>query len=372
MPRFRSHKATVLGVLPALALSLPPAHQGPQMARQASLGWRLADSRHFGQPGNASGFSTILVAGQQVWVFGGTNPGGQSAPVALSGSGRRWRVSSLPAGLSDFISDATAPSASDIWAISSYGRYVLHWNGSRWRVAKRWGQQGILSDVTALGPRDAWVFGTSAAGDRTIGTWHYDGRRWIAVRGVAREIYRASALSGRDIWAIAAGETGDTIVHLAGQRWHRVPTGRALAGIRWHDILAESAASVWLVGNAASQHGIGPVVLAHWNGQRWTRLASHVQAWAGQLAVAGRGQAMATATSTGILATGLIVQVSGDGRMTWSSIASSFGSGVSDVALAPKAGLVWASGGILTLLGGDAGIWVRSIPPAARRGSGQD
>jgi hypothetical protein len=367
MPRFRSPTAAVLGILPALTLGTPPAHPAAGPVSHAIPVWQLADSRHFGQPGNASGFSTVVIAGRQVWVLGGTNPGGPSAPVALSRTGQRWRLASLQTGLTDFISDATASSASDIWAISSYGRYVLHWNGISWQVVRRWRQQGVLSDVAAVSSHNAWVFGTSATGDRTIGTWQYDGQRWIAVRGIASEIYRASAVSGRDIWAIAAGQNSDTILHLAGQRWHQVPAGRALAGIRWHDIQAESATDVWLVGNLANLHGIGPLVLAHWNGKRWTKFTSHVHAWAGQLAAAGRGQAMVTASSTGILATGLIFSVSADGRMTWSSIASSFGTGVSDVAVDPKTGRIWATGGILTQLGGNAAIWTRSVRPASRR-----
>jgi hypothetical protein len=373
MPSFRAHTAAVLMLLPALTLSTAPSHQAPRpasRASQASPAWRLAATQHFGQPGNASGYSVILVVGRQVWVFGGTNPGGQSAPVALSRVGQGWRAANLPARLSDFISDANATSATDIWAISSYGRYVLHWNGRHWLVARRWGQQGVLSDVTAISPANAWVFGTSATGNRSIGTWHYDGGRWIAVSGIAREIYRASAVSGRDIWAIAAGPTSDTIVHLAGTRWHRVATGRALAGIRWHDILAESAHDVWLVGNTASLLGSGRLMLAHWNGARWSRFVTSLQAWAGQLASADRDRVVATATSSGLLAVGLIAEISSNGRMTWSSFGSSFGSGVSDAAFDPRAGVLWASGGILTRRGGDAAIWEHNGPAAPRKGDG--
>jgi hypothetical protein len=371
MPSFRSHTAAVLMLLPALTLSIAPSRQIPQPAShasQASPAWRLAGTQHFGQPGNASGYSSILVAGRQAWVFGGTNPGGQSAPVALSRFGQGWRVASLPAGLSDFISDANASSATDIWAVSSYGRYVLHWDGRHWLLARRWSQQGVLSDVTAISPANAWVFGTSATGTRSIGTWHYDGGRWMAVTGIASEIYRASAISGRDIWAIAAGPVSDTILHLAGNRWHRMATARVLAGIRWHDILAESGHDVWLAGNTASLHGSGRLVLAHWNGAHWSRYVTSLQAWAGQLASADRDRVVATATSSGLLAVGLIAEISGNGRMTWSSIGSSFGSGVSDVAFDPGASVLWASGGILTSRGGDAAIWEHDVRPAPRPG----
>jgi hypothetical protein len=368
MPRFRSRSAVALAMLPALGLGMAPGHLVPSHGglvpgppRSSAPAWQLAESAHFGQAGNASGYSAMLAINGYVWAFGGTNPGGQSVPVALSQNGRTWRASPLPAGLTGFISDASASSATDIWAVSDYGRYVLRFDGTRWQLLRRWRKQGVISGVTAFGPGDASVYGTSADGSRTIGTWRYDGSRWIEVRGIARDIYRASAVSRRDIWAIVAGPTADTIVHLSGGRWHRIKLARTLAGIRWHDIVAESATDVWLAGNAVTPHGGERLTLAHFDGKTWSELETSERAWAGQLATAGRGLIAVTATSAGLLPVGLIAVVSSAGRLTWSTIASSFGSGVSDVAFAPSTGLLWASGGILTRLGGDAAIWHRAI-----------
>jgi hypothetical protein len=365
MPRFRSRSAVALAMLPALGLGIAPGHLDsshgqpvPAPPRPSAPEWQLAESAHFGQPGNASGYSAMLVVDGHVWAFGGTNPGGQSVPVALSQDGRGWRASTLPAGLTGFISDVSASSATDIWAVSGYGRYVLRFDGTRWQLFRPWRRPGVLSDVMAFGPGDAWVFGTSAGGSRTIGTWRYDGSRWIEVRGIARDIYRASAVSRRDIWAIVAGSTSDTIVHFSGGRWHRVKVGPALAGIRWHDIVAESATSVWLAGNEVTRHGGGTLILAHFNGRNWTRFDTSQRAWAGQLAAADHGRIAVTATSAGLLSVGLIALVSPAGRMSWSRIiVSAFGSGVSDVSFAPGTGVLWASGGILTRLGGNAAVW---------------
>lgn len=379
MPRIRSLSATAVAILPAIALSPAAGHASvrqPQPASQAdpasqakpaSQAWRLAIDRHYGQPGNASGYSEIVTAGRALWAFGGTNPGGQGSPVALIRVGQSWHVSRLPAGLTNFISAASAPDASDIWAISGYGRYALHWDGKRWQVAKRWSGQGALSGVTAISHRDVWVFGTSAAGVHTTGTWHFNGRSWVAVKAAGRDIYRASAVSARDIWAIAAGRRGDSIERLGKQGWRRIHTGRVLAGVRWNDILAESQHNVWILGDDASRLGSGRLVLAHWNGRHWTRIDTSLDAWAGQLASAGPGRLVATATSSGLLADGLIVQMTSQGHLTWSTIASSLGSGVSDVAFAPRTHTLWASGGILTRLGGDAAVWARTLPHADRR-----
>jgi hypothetical protein len=370
MPRYRTLSAAVLASLPALTLAGAGAHAassrqaGPASpARPDAPAWRLAASQHFGQPGNASGFSSILNVEGHTWVFGGTNPGGVSAPVAETETHGGWRASSLPAGLSGFISSASASSEGDIWALSDYGRYLLHWNGRSWRLARSWRQSGVLTDVVAVSWRDVWVFGTSAGGTQSMGAWHFDGRSWVRVSGIAAGIYRASALSSRDIWAIAPGLHGDAIVRLGSDRWRRVHTTRAMARVRWHDILAESRSNVWVIGNEPTATGTGRLVLAHWDGVRWRTFSARIRAFAGQLAPGGRDRVLATATSVGLVPEGVILEVTGTGHMTRFSIVSSLGSGVADVTFAPRTGALWASGGILTRLGGDAAIWVLPLQP---------
>ena len=374
MPRHHSISVAILATVPAMTVSalaapillrFPDASAslaaGQRPAVAASPRWQLAVNRHFGQPGNASGFSVLLAAGRSVWVLGGTNPGGQSSPVAEIRAGNSWHAQPLPARLTDFISDASAPAANDIWAISGYGRYVLRWDGTRWHVAKRWREEGTLSGVTAVSATDAWVFGTSVTGARTIGTWHFDGRSWASVTGAGRDIYTASALSARDIWAISAGRNGDTIEHYGGRGWRAQRTGRLLRGIWWHDILAVSPGNVWMVGDTATKPGSGRIVLAHWSRGHWRRFDTTLRGWAGQLTALGNDRIVATATSSGVLAAGVIMQMTSKGRLTWSTISSGLGSGVSDVAFSPWTRALWASGGILTRLGGDAAVWTQPL-----------
>lgn len=357
MRRWCSLSTVTLAVLPALPLSMLPGHTAEvALHRPARTGWVLEQTHHFGQPGNASGYSTVLLSHGHLWVFGGTNPGGQSSPVIESLVGRHWVTARLPTGLSDFISDASAPGSRDIWAISSYGRYVLRWDGTRWRLVERWQRAGSLSDIVATSPRNAWVFGTSADGYRGLGTWHYDGRSWRRVLGPAADIYRASAVSGRDVWGIEPGQRGDAIVRFDGRRWYRLRVGQAISAVRWHDILAESARNVWLVGNEPAKDR-GRLVLAHWNGERWIRIVTRVSALAGQLADAGTDRVLVTATSSALLPTGLVILVTNNGRMATSAIASTLGNGVSDAVL-NSTDAIWASGGTLTRLGGNAAVWM--------------
>jgi hypothetical protein len=347
-----------LAVLPALPLAVLPGHATDvALHRPAQPGWVLEQARHFGQPGNASGYSTVLLTHGHLWVFGGTNPGGLSSPVIQNLAGRHWVAAMLPPGLSDFISDASAPGSRDIWAISSYGGYALRFDGTRWRLMGRWRQPGSFSDIVATSPSNAWIFGTSAAGYRGLGTWHYDGRSWRLVLGAAADIYRASAVSGRDVWGIEATQRGDEILRFDGRRWHRLRVGQAISAIRWHDILAESARNVWLVGNEPARDR-SRLVLAHWNGERWIWIVTPTSALAGQLAGAGADRVLVSATSSALLPTGVVILVTNTGRVASSAIASSLGNGVSDAVFNPSTDVIWASGGTLTRLGGDAAIWM--------------
>lgn len=344
------------------------AHPVPH-ARATTSAFQIAASRHYGAAGNASGYSVIVAAGgREAWVFGGTNPGGPSRPVAERWNGRTMTPSVLPAGLTGFISDASAPSATDIWAASEYGGYVLHWNGARWRLAMRW-PRGMITGLTAVSASDVWVFGSSASGARETGTWHFNGRSWRRVRGAPGSIYRASAVSRNDIWAIATGPRTDSILVYRGRSWRRVRTGGALAGVSLHDVLATSDDSVWVVGDEVSAGSVR-LVLAHWNGIRWQRIPTRVHAWPGRLARGPGGGVLITATPAAAAAAGLILQASAHGWRPAITIQSDLGSGVADVAILGRTRSLLASGAILTRFGGDAVIWTRQLRKARYRPSG--
>jgi hypothetical protein len=365
MVRLRFTSAVLVGLVPVLALGTTAsgltARRAASVRSAASL---ITVGKHYGLAGNASGYSAIVVTGKHAaWVFGGTNPGGPSTPVAASWDGRILRPSALPVGLTGFISAASASSPSNVWAVSDYGPYALRWNGRTWQVAKRWGQ-GLITGLVAISPRDVWVFGTTSSGTQGIGTWHFDGRSWTAVNGQAGDIYQASAWR-RDIWAIAAANGGYQIERYDGRSWQRVRTGRALSGLTLSSVVAVSDRDVWLLGNTTGKAGPGPLVLVHWNGYRWRRLTTRLQAWAGQLAPGSSGGVLATAAPASSLTSGLILQVSTAGRLSTTTVTSALGSGVSDVALARDSRYVWATGGVLTPLGGNAALWLVPVPRAS-------
>jgi hypothetical protein len=357
--------AAVAGLVPVMAGGAAGAVHAHPAAKLSAGRFRVAVSTHYGQADNASGYSVILVTGRRdAWAFGGTNPGGPSVPVAEHWTGGRWGSVALPGRLGSFISDASAPSERDIWAASEYGGYLLHFNGHRWAVARRF-RGGLISGLTAASWNDVWVYGTTAAGSRGIGTWHFNGYSWRQVAGPAGYIYRASAVSRRDIWAIAADGDSWRILHFDGWGWRAQAARHILAGIQPQDILAVSDHDVWLVGNAVSPSGAVRLVLAHWNGSTWTRLPARLGDWAGRLAAGPDGTVLVTATPDGASSAGLVLQATAASWLPSMPIRSALGSGVSDVAAVRGSRDVWASGGILTQQGGDAAVWEGPLPQAS-------
>lgn len=366
----RARGAFVAGVLPVVALGTLITGIGrPATVSVHSAGALMTVPRHYGQPGNFSGYSAIAITGRHAaWVFGGTNPGGSSAPVAAHWNGAKLQPASLPAGLTGFMSAASASSASDVWAVSEYGMYALRWTGRSWQVAKRW-HQGEITGVAAIDPRDVWVFGTPLNGVPGIGTWHFNGHSWAQAGGPAARIYQASSWRG-DIWAVVADRHSDHIERFNGRSWQRVRTATALNGIQPASIVAVSNWDVWVVGNTSGKARPGRLVLAHWNGRSWQRLTTTMHAFAGPLAAGRRGGVLVTATPVSSPESGKILEVSTSGRVSAISVGSRLGSGVSDVALAQDSQSIWATGGDLTQVGSDAALWVVPVHRDQHRNRG--
>lgn len=357
---------SLLAFLAAALLAVAAAAPAPALAGTVPR-FAVTLARHFGRPGDASGFSAVIALSRaDAWAFGGTNPGGSGAPVAMRWDGALWRPGRLPAGLTDFISDASAVSGRDIWAVSYAGGYALHWNGERWTVAKRWRRHAMLTGVTAAGPADVWAFGTASDGVRGLGTWHFNGRGWARVPGLASDIYRASALSPADIWAVAATRLGGFVEHYDGRSWRVAGAGApALAGLRLDAVLALPGRGVWVAGNQRLPRGDGPLALVHFNGRTWDRVRTPWQAGTERLAADGAGGLWITADDPARGAGSLIGHLTRRGRLTWTPVHAGLGSGISDVAAVPGPGLqpVWLSGGFLTQAGGDAVLWSRRGGP---------
>jgi hypothetical protein len=323
--------------------------------------WQIAAKVHYGSSDNASGYSAVIAAAKDnAWVFGGTNPGGPSSPAAEHWNGKRWRAWRLPAGLDGFIVAAAASSPSNVWAVGQ--GYALRWDGLRWSVAKSWNQAGGITSVAAISGSDVWVFGSSSfSGEASVGAWHYDGRTWARASGIADAIYRASAVSPGNIWAITVSPDGGSVLHYNGSAWSEVQAASsALADTQVNDVLAVSSGNVWVSGTTPANAADGRLVLAHWNGQRWKRFVAPwpVQQTERFTTDGAHGVWIPVVTGGDSPAT-WILHLSNSGGWTRTKIAAGRGDGVGvgDLALIPGTAAVWGAGGLVTTVGGDAAIW---------------
>jgi hypothetical protein len=322
-------------------------------AQAAATGWRLFFSQHYGAPGNFSGYEAVVAAGKtDAWAFGGTKLSGGTAPVgtpvAERWNGRAWRGSALPRGLHDAIIAASAPSATDVWAVTHFGGYVLHWNGARWSLAKRLPGAGQLTGVTALGPSNVWVFGGGGF-IGGLGTWHFNGRTWRQWKGNANGLETASALSPANIWAIGGVTSpASTIVHFNGVSWRPV-TAKALSGLQFQHISAFSRANIWA--SAFNPMGSSAGFLVHFNGVRWARVTPPWNVVTGSIAADGHGGLWLAAAGP---AGPFVVHRTASGR--WSR--TRVGTFLFDLALTPGTTSMWGVSFAATRgTGGNAVIW---------------
>jgi hypothetical protein len=186
---------------------------------------------------------------------------------------------------------AASPSAA--WAVgfsgtpADPGTLMLHWDGKTWsRVTSPGvadGAPGILTDVTAVSASDAWAVGVTgrapssgcAGADRRL-LLHWDGTSWSQVAGVlpASGCLSAIAMSGHDGWlagrSLVAGRPQALILRREGAGWQRVPAPAGANGFSPARVVITSAGTAWMSGWVPG-HGSLPwhSALMRWNGSLW-------------------------------------------------------------------------------------------------------
>jgi hypothetical protein len=189
-------------------------------------------------------------------------------------------------GLSDVV--ATAHYA---WAVGDYYKtpssdeqsLVEYWNGGKWTADTSLGSYAIaaLIGVTVLSPKNVWAVGgytTSPSSPVKTLILHYNGNKWEPVAspnaGIgANVLYSVSGVSASNVWAVGYAVTGSSgyrsiIEHWNGSRWSMVASpDPSLSAL--YAVTATTAGSAWAVGLA----GDGTFVV-HWNGKAWTRVTS--------------------------------------------------------------------------------------------------
>jgi hypothetical protein len=219
-------------------------------------------------------FTAVVATGKTTaWAFDGYAPA--TGPTAWERSGATWKKVAFPGKASDYVVTAGATSASNVWAFTNniFGpARALRWTGSKWSVMKTFPGQGLIGAASVVARNDVWVFGQSYPSGP--GVWHYNGRGWAQV---SKNLNGGSALAWNDAWAFG----GTSVDHWNGHKWAPMSVkGLLPAKLKTNlndplvvGILARSDKDVYAIGNGNLQDEGGPVVVLHYNGTKWTKLA---------------------------------------------------------------------------------------------------
>jgi hypothetical protein len=165
---------------------------------------------------------------------------------------------------------------------------VLHWDGTTWaKVAIPDAGAGDVGAVSALSAGDAWAVGSYRAkgsADKDL-AMHWNGIAWTKTpvpspgkAPVTDALNSVSAQSPDNVWAVGGGTTrsAQLILHWNGTAWSRAPL-RLPAGFKGGELLGVDALSrtdAWAVGDYYTSADVGKTLVLHWEGTRWTQVAS--------------------------------------------------------------------------------------------------
>lgn len=247
----------VAGFAPAAMAATPPV--GPS--------WHIVKRVSSGPNGS---FTVVTAAGRNGgWAFEGT-----ARSTAWERSGSTWTRVPFPSRSNEVVVASAASSATNVWAFTddSGTSRALRWDGRRWTVVRSFSR--VVGGAVVLSPSDVWVFGEPDVPGAGLGAWHYNGRTWTKVAS-GHGLEGGSGLSARDIWAF----DGADVAHWNGSTWSRtsvaalLPVKQLLNDPALTAIFEQSRHSVYAVANGQLQDEGGPLVLLHWNGSVWSKVA---------------------------------------------------------------------------------------------------
>ena len=220
--------------------------------------------------------------------------------------GNQWTIVD-DASQVGYLTSVCAIAPDDVWAVGStnyigYG-ILSHWNGKTWSRTYIF-DAIFLRSVTAINGHDVWAVGQQAhngSGDYSYAV-HFDGRKWSEVPTPSplhkylvdqNWLTSVTALATDDVWAVGLTRDIDTGIpdrvlteHWDGKEWKVVPTPR-LDPNRNHDlwgVVAVAPNDVWAVGSNGIDF-VGPPLIEHWDGTRWSEIAAASVPAAGFLGV---------------------------------------------------------------------------------------
>jgi serine/threonine-protein kinase len=199
-------------------------------------------------PGRGAGMGSYLsgvAAGPDgtAWAVGYSDSNGIISALILRWNGTTWTTVPSPSPTGSYLSSVVVAPGGTAWAAgytqgdTSLRALVMRWNGTAWTTVPNPGTAGsLLYGVTVAPDGAAWAVGcadcgahgsTRASPKPLILRWN--GTAWMAVPspdpGPGTYLYRVTALSGSDAWAVGITGGKTLILRWNGQKWSG-PTGQ--------------------------------------------------------------------------------------------------------------------------------------------------
>lgn len=208
----------------------------------------------------------VVFGPRNVWAFG---LGGNGA-YASHYDGHTWAKVTMP----EAPVEVSAAAPGDIWALGTDDGFVMHWNGARWVTVGLevlplpYGATVSYSNITAVGPQDAWLMRTitDKSGPPTTRMLHWNGKAWLTVASPADVIGSLVPDGHGGLWAdgidISPGGFW-YLYHLAGGHW----TQFTPPGVFIHSpedlTRIPGTRSVWATGSNFNAKGYYGVILKY-------------------------------------------------------------------------------------------------------------
>jgi len=292
-PSFLHVVVLSLVFLATLALGSFGTARGTASAATGCGAWNVVSSPNAKTTTNVF-FGVSALSAQSVWAVGNSG----SDVLIEHWNGKSWKISVGPTTksiIAGTLSSVSAFTAKDVWAVGNTPTstpgvtqtLIVHWNGKQWSVISSPGAGSQLNSVVALSAQNVWAVGSSSTvhGSQAL-IEHWNGTAWsvISSPSAGSQLNSVSVVGANDIWTV--GSLVNThgpqtlIEHWNGTTWSIVVgNSPGTAGNNLTGVSAIATNNVWAVGNdtnSTGPHATYTTLVEHWNGTKWSIVASPV------------------------------------------------------------------------------------------------
>jgi hypothetical protein len=269
--------------------------------------WNVVASPNPGGTANPADFQAVAATSpSNAWAVGEYCQAPVYQTLIEHWNGTKWsQVPTLNPGRYARLSAVAATSATNAWAVGHYSTsgatltqetLIEHWNGTTWKPVP-----SPSPDATPKGGPDLFgVSATSVTNAWAVGDYyppklqqiltlieHWNGIKWVQVPSPdpgsvgLDSLYGVSATATNNAWAVGNYYNGAAyqtlILHWNGTKWSQVPSPNPGGTARGHSLVGVTAtapSNAWAAGTYTNSAGGGVTLILHWNGAKWSQVAS--------------------------------------------------------------------------------------------------